>query len=183
MAKIIYLSWNPYLKLLYMSWNYCAKIFQFYIKTYARGTFWNLHIKIDLKINISDTNGPIDLKFFMLPISKIYNILLLFLRLFTLPQARTYPSPRTYNPNARGTDACRGSRTLDIYTRAGLTERGQPETTQDRTQTKDTYPIPRQIFKFLTPPGIEAGPTGWKAGTLPTTPRRRINIFFIELKY
>ena len=30
-----------------------------------------------------------------------------------------------------------------------------PETTQDRTQTKDTHPIPGQKLKFLTPPGIE----------------------------
>ena len=41
--------------------------------------------------------------------------------------------------------------------------------------TKDTHPIPGQKLKFLTPPGIEPGPPGWKAGTLPTTPRRRIN--------
>ena len=43
-----------------------------------------------------------------------------------------------------------------------------------RTQTKDTHAIPGQKLKFLTPPGIEPGPPGWKAGTLPTTPRRRI---------
>ena len=40
--------------------------------------------------------------------------------------------------------------------------------------TKDTHPIPGEELKFLTPPGIEPGPPGWKAGTLPTTPRRRI---------
>ena len=31
--------------------------------------------------------------------------------------------------------------------------------------TKDTHPIPGQKLKFLTPPGIEPGPQGWKAGT------------------
>ena len=70
-------------------------------------------------------------------ISNEYNILL---RLFTLPQSRTY------KPNARGSDACRGSkslwtRTLDRYTRAGLPEcvistmsGPPPKTKQDRTQ-------------------------------------------------
>ena len=94
--------------------------------------------------------------------------------------------PGTYKPNARGSDACRGSnslwtRTLNRYTRAGLPEcvvstmsEPPPKTTQDRTQTKDTHPIPGLKFKFLTPPGIEPGPPGWKAGTVPTTPRRRI---------
>ena len=34
-------------------------------------------------------------------------------------------------------------------------------------------PNPRTYgkLKFLSPPGIEPGPPGWKAGTLPTTPR------------
>ena len=88
-----------------------------------------------------------------------------------------HPPPGTYNPNARGSGACRGSnslwaRTLDRYTRAGLPERvvsimsgSPPKTTQDRTQTKDTHPIPGQKLKFLTPPGIEPWPTGWKVGT------------------
>ena len=85
------------------------------------------------------------------------------------PKSMTY-TPGTYNPNARGPDPCRGSnslwnRTLDRYTRAGLpkcvvsTMSGPPsKTTQDRTQTKDTHPIPGQKWKFLTPPGIEPGP-------------------------
>ena len=84
----------------------------------------------------------------------------------------------TYNPNARGSDACRGSnslwtRTLDRYKRAGLPEcvvstmsGPPPETTQDRTQRTHT--------QFLTPPGSEPEPSGWKPGTLPITPRRRI---------
>ena len=97
-----------------------------------------------------------------------------------------YPPPcRTYNPNSRGSDACRGSsrlwtRTLDRYTRAGLpgcvisTMSGPPpETTQNRIQTNNTHPVPGQKLKFLTPPEIEPGPPGWKAGTLPTTSRRR----------
>ena len=49
-----------------------------------------------------------------------------------------------------------------------------PKTTQDRTLSKDTHPIPGQKLKFRTPPEIEPGPPGWKAGTLPTTPWRRI---------
>ena len=48
--------------------------------------------------------------------------------------------------------------------------------------TKDTHPIPGQKLKFLTPPGIEPGRPGWKAGTLPTTPRRRVNIYIPVLK-
>ena len=42
------------------------------------------------------------------------------------------------------------------------------------TQTKNTHPIPGQKLKFLTPQGIKLGPAGWKAGTLPPTPRRRM---------
>ena len=62
--------------------------------------------------------------------------------------------PGTYNPSARGSDACRESnclwtRTVDRYTRASLPEcvvstmsGPPPKTTQDRTQTKDTHPTP-----------------------------------------
>ena len=64
------------------------------------------------------------------------------------------------------------------YTRAGLPEcvvstmtGPLPKTTQDRIQTKDIHPIPGQKLKFLTPPG-------WKAGTLPTTSRRRMGFEF-----
>ena len=32
------------------------------------------------------------------------------------------------------------------------------KTTQDRTQKKNTHPIPGQKLKFLTPPGMEPGP-------------------------
>ena len=99
----------------------------------------------------------------------------------------------TYSPNARRSDACRGSnslwtRTLDIR----HIHKGRPPwmcgqhnvraSTGDNTgqNTKDTHPIPGQKLKFLTSPGIEPGPPGWKAESLPTTPRRRIwNIFKI----
>ena len=39
--------------------------------------------------------------------------------------------------------------------------------------SKDTHPIRGQTLKFLTPPG-------WKAGTLPITPRRRIILNLIK---
>ena len=109
-----------------------------------------------------------------------------FFFFFTLPQSRTYCTPAaTYKPNARGSNACRGSNSLwtrkvDRYKRAGLPEcvvntmsGPPPKTTQDRTQTMDTHPIPRRKLQFLIPPRIEPEPPGWKAGTLPTTPRRR----------
>ena len=102
-----------------------------------------------------------------------------FLHVFILPNVGLSP-PGTYNPNARGSDACRGSnslwtRTLDRYTRAGLpqcvvsTISGPPPKT-----TWDTHPIPGQKLKFLTPPGTEPGPPDWKAGTLLTTPWQRM---------
>ena len=40
------------------------------------------------------------------------------------------------------------------------------ETTQDRTQSKNTRPDPGQRLKTLNPPGIEPGPSSWKAGIL-----------------
>ena len=40
-----------------------------------------------------------------------------------------------------------------------------PKATQDRTQTKDIHPVSGQK--------LESGPSGWKAGTLTTTPKRR----------
>ena len=99
---------------------------------------------------------------------------------FTSPQSTTY-TPGTYNPNARGSDACRGSnslwtRTLDRHTMCG--QHNVRVSAEDNTgqNTKDTHPIPGYKLKFLTPQGIEPGPPGWKAGTLPTTPRRRIKM-------
>ena len=95
--------------------------------------------------------------------------------LFTLPNLGLTP-PGTYKPNARGSDACRGSnslwtRTLDRYTSSGLPQcvlstmsGSPPKTTQDRTQTKDTHPIPRQKLKFLTPPELNPGRRAGRQG-------------------
>ena len=116
-----------------------------------------------------------------LPFLLTYFLSFFLLQVFILPQSYT---PGTYNPNSRGSAACRGrncpwTRTLDRYTRAGLPEcvvstmtGPPPKTAQVRTQTKDTHPVPGYVLKFLTQPGMEPGPPGWKAGTLPTTPRR-----------
>ena len=38
-----------------------------------------------------------------------------------------------------------------------------------------------QKLKFLTPPGIEPGPPGWKAGTLPTMPRISLLLLLLLL--
>ena len=73
--------------------------------------------------------------------------------------------PRTYNSNARGSDAYRGSnrlwiRTLDRYTRVGLPEcvvstmsGPPPETAQDRIQDKGHTPNPRIGIKIPDPAG------------------------------
>ena len=73
------------------------------------------------------------------------------IRLTTRENHENSHSPETYHPNNCGSDACRGSnslwtRTLDRYTRAGLPEcvvstmsGPPPETTQDKTKTKDTH--------------------------------------------
>ena len=115
----------------------------------------------------SDTSGT----------EKIYFVAFFLLRVFILPQSRTY-TPGTYNPNARGSDACRGSnclwtRTLDRYTRAGLLEcvvstmlGPLPETTQDR-KTKDT-PSPRIKIKISD----LAGNRKLSARLVPTTPEQ-----------
>ena len=69
--------------------------------------------------------------------------------------------------------------TLDKLTRAGLSEiSGQKNvrgTSRDNTglNIRDIHPVPGKKLKFLTPLEIESGPPGWKAGTLPTKPRRR----------
>ena len=47
---------------------------------------------------------------------------------------------------------------------------------------KGHTPIPGQKFKFLTPPGIEPEPPGWKAGSLPTTLRRQ-SINFRDINF
>ena len=55
--------------------------------------------------------------------------------------------------------------TLDRYTRAGLPEcviraMSEPpsETTKDRTQTKDTHPVPGYKLTFLNPSESNPGP-------------------------
>ena len=100
----------------------------------------------------------------------ILNFFLSFFLLFTLPKFRTY-TPGTYNPNARGSDAWRGSnslwtRTLDIQY---IHKDGPPWMCgQDNSRTSagdntgqnptnDTHPNPGQILKFLTLTGIEPG--------------------------
>ena len=138
--------------------------------------------------------------------------------------------PGTYNPNARGSDACRGSNffmdqtTKQIhkgwpprmwFTPPGLTTQmsvgqipvGEQLSMDQNTRqihkggppwmcgqhnvrasagdstgqnTTDTHPIPGYELKFLTPLGIEPWPAGWMAGTLMTTPRRRM-VRFIHL--
>ena len=119
----------------------------------------------------------------MMEFNKI-QILILSFRYLPSPNVGLTPPPGTYNPNARESDACRGSnslwtRTLDRYTRACLPEfvvstvsGPPPERTQDRIQKKDTHPVPGLKLKFLAPPMIENGSPGWKAGTLPATRRR-----------
>ena len=39
-------------------------------------------------------------------------------------------------------------------------------TARDNTgqNTNDTHPVPGEKLTFLTPPGIEPGPSGWKEG-------------------
>ena len=96
--------------------------------------------------------------------------------------------PGTYKPNACRESNSLLTRTLGRYTRAGLPEcvfstmSGPPPKITGQN-TKDTHPILGQKLKFLTPLGIEPGPPVWKVGTLPTTPRRRINFRNIHLKY
>ena len=103
-------------------------------------------------------------------------LLLLLLRLFTLSQSRTY-TPWTYNPNARGSDACRGSnslwtRTLDRYTRAGIQHNVRASAGENTGQNIDKghTPNPGTEIKIPDPAG------NW------TTPRRRI-IIFLQYAY
>ena len=48
---------------------------------------------------------------------------------------------------------------------------------------QNAHPIPGQKLKFLTPPGIEPGPLGWKARTLPTMAQLRIKWFHSYIQY
>ena len=101
----------------------------------------------------------------------------------------------TYCPNARGSDL--EQETMDQNTRQ--VNKGEPpwicgqqnvrttarDNTGQNTQNTEKYTdaVPEQNLKCLTPPGIKPGPPGWKAGTLPTTPRRQISNRTIELKF
>ena len=100
-----------------------------------------------------------------------YSFFYFFLSLFVSSSSCIYPPPiqdlhpsglRIQMPVGQmpvGGSSCLWTRTLDRYTRAGLPECvvgtmsvPLPEAAQDRTQTKDTHPIPGQELKFLTPP-------------------------------
>ena len=106
----------------------------------------------------------------------IFSLKNVLLRLFTPPPGLTTQMPLSQTPVG---EQHLWTTTLDRYTSAGLPEcvastmsGPPPETTQDRTLTKDTHAISRHKLKLLTPPGIEPGPPGRKAGNVPTTPRR-----------
>ena len=90
-------------------------------------------------------------------------LLLLFL-LFTLPQSRTY-TPATYNPNARGSDACRGSNSFLVQNTRQIHKGGPPwmcgqhnvrATAEDNTgqnTDKGYTPNPRAEIKIPDPAG------------------------------
>ena len=109
-------------------------------------------------VDKNSSSSPLLLLLLLLLVLLLLLLLLLLLFFFAyLPSPNLGLTPSgTYKPNARGSDACRGSnslwtRTLDRYARAGLPEwvvstmSGlPPKTTQDRTQTKDTHPMDRK---------------------------------------
>ena len=111
---------------------------------------------------------------------------ILFSSSFIYPPPITTYCPGTYNPNAPGSYACRRSssvwtRTLDIYTRASLSEcvvsmtGPPPETTQDSTPTKDSALNPRTEIKILDPAGNRTRAAGLDGRT---TSRRRFILKF-----
>ena len=114
------LSWNAYLKLLYKSWNW-----------------YRTKLNVLLQNLMHMEHSGISFSLFLL--LTVY-----------LPSPNLGLTPQGLTPNARGSDASRGSNclwtgTLDRYTRAGIPEcvvntmsGSPPETAQDRTQTKDT---------------------------------------------
>ena len=117
----------------------------------------------------------------------VFFFIIVIVFFFFLPSPNlglTPPGLTTQIPMGRGSNSL-WTRTLERYTRAGLPEcvvstmsGPLPGTAHDKTQKKDIHPIPGQKLKFLTPPRIEPGPPDWKAGTLPTTPRRRGYTYF-----
>ena len=107
-----------------------------------------------------------------------------FFAYFPSPNLGLTP-PGTYKPNARGSDACRGSnglwtRTVDRYTRAGLLEcvwsaqcQGLLECVwsaqcqglrrrQHRTEHKEDTPNPRTEIKIPDPAGNRTRVAGWE---------------------
>ena len=116
----------------------------------------------------------------------LFLLLLLFFFFTYLPSPNRGLTPHilTSQMSCRGNNSL-WTRTLDWYTRASLPEcvvstvsGPPPETTQDRSDKGHTHPIPGQKWIFLT--NRESNP-GWKAGTLPTTPRRRILILIKQI--
>ena len=115
---------------------------------------------------------------FLIYVMYLISYLFFFHPLFSFSQYRP-DSYGTCNSNAYGPDACRRRTDFEPEHHRD-TQRGAslnsvvnrmssppPQTTLDRTETKDTHPISGLKLKFLTPLGIEPGPPGWKAGTLP----------------
>ena len=108
-------------------------------------------------------------------------------KLFFLHLLVTYPQCSTYifrdlQSNAHGQDACRVSTDFgpDRIIRAGLRviycQLNVRAAKRDDSgkNTKDTHRITRQKLRFLTPSGLEPGPSGRKAGILPITPQRQV---------
>ena len=120
-----------------------------------------------------------------------FSISLFLFLLFILPNVGLLlKPPGIYNPNAHWPDACReANRLWTRYSSAGFPEcvistisLPPSDTTQDRKQTNNIHPVPGWKLIFLNPPGIELRLPGWKAGTLPTRPRRWASIFLIFRK-
>ena len=59
----------------------------------------------------------------------------------------------------------KGSKKPPASLKSNLLYQGHCKRILDRTQSEETHPVPGMKLKFLTPPGIEPGPPGWKAGT------------------
>ena len=61
-----------------------------------------------------------------------------------------------------------------------LNVRASAEDNTGQNTDKGHTPNPRTEIKIPDPPGNEPGPPGWKAGTLPTTPLRRIKNIYLN---
>ena len=70
MAKIIYWSWNPYLKLFYMSWNFYRKILNVLHQNLMRMEHFEIYIlKLIKKINMFECNRSIEMIYYVLSLS------------------------------------------------------------------------------------------------------------------